>query len=330
MRSQAPDRNRAAPALRRTLLRAAAGLALAGAWGCSGGSDSPAGTITPPPPPPPSTGYIAGKSYFGRNDYVEYIAGELPVIILAPHGGTIRAADMPNRANPDTLRDTSTEELARAIDTAFVALTGKHPHVVLCRVHRIKVDCNRTESVGAGSDPEAKQAWQEFHGFIGAAREQVLGSTGRGLVVDLHGHGHAVPRLELGYLLSGAELGLPDATLDAPAWRDSASVREVLWRTGRSLPAVLRGPEALGTRLAARGYPSVPSAQDPAPNGAPYFSGGYNTLTYGSLAGGTISALQLEAHYAGVRDTPAARGAFARALAEELRGYLAYWFALTP
>lgn len=304
--------------------QAAAAVLVAGAWGCGGSSDRPTGTTAPPP-----TGYLAGTSYFGRNDYVEYIAGELPVVILAPHGGTIRAADMPNRASPDTLRDTNTEELARAIDTAFVAVTGRHPHIVLCRVHRIKVDCNRTEHVGAGSDVEARQAWTEFHAFVGVARQAVLTATGRGLVVDLHGHGHAVPRLELGYLLEGDWLDLPDATLDAPAWRDSASVREVLWRTGQPLSAVLRGPGALGTRLAARGYPSVPSAQDPSPGGTPYFSGGYNILTYGSRAGGTLSAVQIEAHFAGVRDTPAARAAFARVLAEELRAYLAAWFAVS-
>ena len=31
--------------------------------------------------------YIPGKSYFGRNNYTEYIAGSLPIIISASHGG---------------------------------------------------------------------------------------------------------------------------------------------------------------------------------------------------------------------------------------------------
>src|SRR5687767_11336325 len=30
---------------------------------------------------------VAGTTYFGRNSYVEYIAGNIPLIISAPHGG---------------------------------------------------------------------------------------------------------------------------------------------------------------------------------------------------------------------------------------------------
>ena len=31
--------------------------------------------------------YEVGKSYFGRKNYVEYIPGDLPIVISAPHGG---------------------------------------------------------------------------------------------------------------------------------------------------------------------------------------------------------------------------------------------------
>lgn len=76
---------------------------------------------------------------------------------------------------------------------------------------------------------------------------------------------------------------------------------------------------ALGTRLALAGYPAVPSAADPAPNeGAPYFSGGYNTERHESRAGGAVDAVQLECNLAGVRDTPANRRAFADALVTAL------------
>ncbi len=285
-----------------------------------------------PTPAPPSTGggtdYVAGRSYFGRNNYVEYIAGDLPIIVLAPHGGTIRAADMPDRANPDTLRDLNTEELARTIDSVFVARTGHHAHVVICRVHRVKLDCNRDQTVGAGTDPEAVQAWSEFQQFIGVAKARVVATSGRGLVVDMHGHGHAIQRLELGYLIDGAQLALPATTLDALTWRDSVSVNEMLRRTGRPLTQALRGPQSMGTMLAALGYPTVPSAGDASPNGAPYFNGGYNTLTHGSISSGTVSAVQIEANLTGVRDTASSRRQFAAALVEALRQYLGYWFDL--
>src|SRR5262245_57440187 len=39
----------------------------------------------------------AGQSYFGRNSYVEYIAGNAPVIFSAAHGGDLKPAGIPDR-----------------------------------------------------------------------------------------------------------------------------------------------------------------------------------------------------------------------------------------
>ena len=39
--------------------------------------------------------FIPGQSYFGQNNYVEYIAGNLPIIIGVPHGGTLTPANLP-------------------------------------------------------------------------------------------------------------------------------------------------------------------------------------------------------------------------------------------
>jgi hypothetical protein len=284
--------------------------------------DAPAGPGGGPPP------YVPGVSYFGTNQYVEYIAGDLPVIVLAPHGGAWRPAEMPDRASSDTLRDSNTQELVRAIDTAFAAATGHHPHVVICRVHRVKLDCNREESVGAGSDADARAAWEDFQRFVGVARGAVVAASGRGLLLDVHGHGHTVQRLELGYLLSGADLGLADSVLDQAGWRDSTSVRDLLGRTVQPLTTVLRGPSGLGTLFAAQGYAAVPSASDPRPDGAPYFDGGYNTLTHGSWRGGTVNAVQVESNYTAVRDTPANRAAFARAFVGVVRAYVGAWLGL--
>jgi len=295
--------------------------------GCGGGAaglptgGQPGGT-------PPPTGYVAGQSYFGRNQYVEYIAGDLPVIVTAPHGGSLRPAEMPDRMVSDTLRDSNTQELARAIDTAFVVATGHHPHVVMCRVHRVKLDCNRELAVAAMGDPEAAQAWNEFHSFIATAKAAIVREQGSGLLIDLHGHGHTLQRLELGYLLSGAALGNPDSVLDRPEWFDSVSVRALGATPGRRLSAILRGPSSLGDLFAGRGYPAVPSGPDPAPAGTPYFNGGYNTVTHGSRTGGSVSAVQLEANFSNVRDTPGARAAFAGAFVGAVRSFLGTWLGL--
>ena len=38
--------------------------------------------------------FIPGQSYFGQNNYVEYIAGNLPIIIVVPHGGTLTPVNL--------------------------------------------------------------------------------------------------------------------------------------------------------------------------------------------------------------------------------------------
>jgi hypothetical protein len=191
------------------------------------------------------------------------------------------------------------------------------------------VDANREIREAAEGHPLGEHAWREFQGMVAHAQSRVEREHGRGLYLDIHGHGHTIQRLELGYLLSAAELRLTGGELEALA--PKSSIRALTQRSDASLGALLRGPNALGTRLAEAGYPSVPSADDPAPNaGEPYFSGGYNTQQWGSRATGTVDAIQIEANFAGVRDTAANREAFAQAVAAVLTTVLADWYDWTP
>ena len=38
------------------------------------------------------TSFTVGQIYFGFNDYTEFIAGDYPIIISAPHGGYLKAS----------------------------------------------------------------------------------------------------------------------------------------------------------------------------------------------------------------------------------------------
>ncbi|MGB8168224.1 MAG: hypothetical protein WCF18_12075, partial [Chthoniobacteraceae bacterium] len=42
--------------------------------------------------------FTPGKSYFGQDNYIEYIAGDLPLIISSPHGGREKPDEFPDRA----------------------------------------------------------------------------------------------------------------------------------------------------------------------------------------------------------------------------------------
>ena len=41
--------------------------------------------------------YVPGHSYFGANGYIEYVAGNAPVIFTASHGGALLPASIPDR-----------------------------------------------------------------------------------------------------------------------------------------------------------------------------------------------------------------------------------------
>lgn len=285
----------------------------------------------------PAGPYTPGSSYFGRNSYIEYIAGNLPVIFAAPHGGTLTPAEIPNRTasacggEATTVRDANTEELARAIRTAFHDRTGGYPHVIINRLHRQKLDANRPQSDGACGDAEANIAWDEFQDFIDVAKARVTADYGKGWFTDLHGHGHTIQRLELGYMLEGADLRLTNATLDGSgAYEDESSFRLFSEQSTTSFSALLRGNVGLGTLFANAGYPAVPSLQDMQPDvGESYFSGGYNTGVHGCSSGGSICGLQIEHNNAGVRDDATNRANYAAALAKVYETYLAQNFGIS-
>jgi len=270
--------------------------------------------------------YTPGEDYRGLNNYTEYIAGNLPLIITAPHGGTDSASALPNRTYGTTSTDSNTSELSRAIRTACFNRFGRWPHVIICRVPRTKIDCNREIVEGAQGVAATEAVWNEYHNLIRIAKDAVTSSYGRGLLIDIHGHGHTLQRMEVGYNLSTATL---NRNSFYSSDKNSSCVRELANRTRVSFEELIRGSYSLGTLLDARGYPSVPSLALPNPgkdtSGADndYFSGGYTVETYGTMSPntGTINAIQIESNYTGLRDTSSNRAAFAADLTDALDLY---------
>jgi len=272
-----------------------------------------------------ATPLVPGTTYPGRNGYVEFHAGDAPLVLSAPHGGSLTPAEIPDRTVGTTVTDVNTDPLARALAAAFLAGTGRRPHLVIARLRRTKLDPNREIIEAAAGNPWAERAWREYHGFLEAAR--VAAAAGpRPFYVDLHGHGHPAQRLEWGYLLSAGDLGRTDPELDAGPFAAQSSIRSLAQAVGGSFAELLRGTGSLGGRFEAAGYPSVPSPATPAPGADPYFDGGYSTARHGSRDGGPVSGVQLEMNFTGVRDTEANRLAFAAAAAE----ILAAWVGVAP
>ena len=263
---------------------------------------------------------------------VEVREGSLPLIITVPHGGTAKPDSLLERRYGSLVADALTQELARELDAALRTRLGASAHFVISHLHRSKMDPNRDLAEGAQDDPRAQQAWRAFHAACAASAARVAARHGAGLLLDLHGHRHEEPNVELGYLLRAEDLRRSDAALSADAAvLARCSIRDLVARTGRPLAELVRGPSSLGTLLEIRGQRSLPSTVRPHPaEGAAYYSGAYIIATHGSARAGRISAIQVECPWEGVRDTEANRRRFAERLADALAEYLPAQFGWKP
>jgi hypothetical protein len=262
---------------------------------------------------------VRSPSQFFADRTVEYVPGTLPLIIVAPHGGQLIPADIPDRKDGVKTRDAETDLLAIALAGAIARRCGSKPHLILCHLHRRKVDCNRDALTGTGGNPKALATWSAFHEAIAKARAV----SEQGLFVDVHGHSHPVPRVEIGYLLGAEQLRQTGPAFSALA--PFSSLAAVARRSPGTFEGLLRGPLSLGGLLERSGHPSVPSPSMPHPGGDPYFQGGYNAARYRSIGvDDEFSALQIECPRPGVRDTPENRLLFADSFAAAIEEWLAH------
>lgn len=257
-----------------------------------------------------------GRSVFGENRYIEYIPGNLPLVIASPHGGKERPESMPDRVNGVTTTDMNTQELARAVAAEIQRRTARQPHLIICRLHRVKLDPNREIQEAAQGNATAEKAWHENHAFISEACRKAVAEFGQAFLIDLHGHAHPVARLELGYLHSVDDLKSAPAVLDAPIMAARGSLAALAQRSGLSCSELLRGPDSLGAYLEKQGFLATPSPSLPIPS-EPFFKGGYTTATH-CQAEKKTNGLQIEAPRPRLRDTAANRKAFAVGLSEAL------------
>jgi len=257
------------------------------------------------------------------NKWNSLLQGNMPLVISAPHGGLNNLETVPDRTCDDavTVTDVNTADLAVEIAERLQADHGLTPYLVICNISRKDVDQNREPEAGTCGNEKMQRSWVEFHGLIDGALKEAVERYGFCLYIDLHGHGHAEQRLEVGYLFEERELErlyrgavLPE---DAPF-----SLRRLL-RDTVDLQRLVFGPRSFGTRMAEAGFPSVPSLQDPFPQpGQKFFGGGYNTKRHTGPDYPGVFGWQIESNMKGVRDKsgrPLFAEAFGRVVLELLR-----------
>lgn len=258
----------------------------------------------------------------GKVEFVEFERGQLPIILTVPHGGSEKPPAFKDRREGNTNKDRNSLELARAIADEFARRTGHGPHLIASLLHRVKLDPNRDLAEAAQGDPGAERVWRRFQACVDWAKRDAVAAHGFAFLVDVHGHGHPIARIELGYALYSAEINQSDAQLDAGDAGRRSSLGHLQARSRQGIAALLRGPASLGAFLEQQGVAVIPAPGTPRPLQDPYYSGTYILRHHASAEFAHVDGVQLECPFPGIRDTAAHRAAFARAFVNALAQFL--------
>ena len=268
-----------------------------------------------------SGNYTPGDTYWGVNQYIEYIAGNLPIIIGAPHAGYLTPKEIRDRTWGTLEGDKGSQEYTRLVADHITEITCRYPHVIINRLHRSKIDLNRNKKEGSQGDPLAEQAWEDYHAFIEESEEIVTNDYGKGHYFDFHTHAHKGEWVEMGQSLSSSVLDLDDKKLDnSTSYKDRSSIKNLAYNSSRNFSEIVRGSTSLGGLLDARGFKSVPSPAYTSPGNMSFYTGGYNISRHGSQNDGTIDATQVETYWEFRKDDVIKE--YSKALAESIVDFL--------
>ena len=268
-------------------------------------------TLSPTPNDSPTALKIA-KISSDIEVLVEVQQGELPVILSAPHGGTMQIEGVEPRSGAGmktgpsgffTGRDGGTTELAVAIADAIQRRTGKRPYMVVSKVHRKYLDPNRPASI-AYEDSDAAPVYQRYHGSLQRFCTEILEKHRTGVLLDIHGQGSSQTTLYRG---TG----------------NGKTVTRLRERFGESAHS---GEDSLFGILHRLGWKVHPYPADGREQSG--FTGGYIVQTHGSHRPEGIDAIQLEfgADYRDKSNRPKTADVLAAAVQEYLDTFVASKF----
>jgi len=123
---------------------------------------------------------VAGSSSFGQNRYVEYVSGDIPVLIVVSNGGTIVPPQRVSQS-PRTSKNTGVKIFARKLLDEINLLTGHHAHAVFNHLDPDYLNLGTSEV--DHSDKIKSTALREYTDAKDTAEAEV--TSAKGVVVDL-------------------------------------------------------------------------------------------------------------------------------------------------
>jgi N-formylglutamate amidohydrolase len=196
--------------------------------------------------------------------------GTLPIILSAPHGGSIRVEGSKDREEGVTVKDLRTAEIAWLTSQRLAEKLDGKVYLVIAQFSRKDADANRSADEACENKAAAAQ-YNAYHRALREYADEVRKAHGRGLLVDIHGQAKHPDKIMRGT-------------------RDGKSVKALLDEYGES---VVTGDHSLFGELAKQGYGVLPAldGKDLKEN---MFDGGYITEHYGSHHKNGIDAIQVE------------------------------------
>ncbi|MDD4871001.1 MAG: BPL-N domain-containing protein [Kiritimatiellae bacterium] len=238
--------------------------------------------------------------------YVISREGSLPIIISAPHGGSLAFPGVVARTGGNEVkqfaiaRDVSTDVLALELSAALLRDTGKAPFLVVAKISRKYVDLNRAEK-DAFESPSLREVYEAYHSALEKYCRQVARKWGGGLLLDIHGQGVRSDSIFRGT-------------------RNGATTALLLKKFGAK---VLTGTQGFQGLLEAKGFKVIPSSDSEDKESR--FNGGYIVGKYGENGNYGIDAIQLE--FGGTYTSKKAILETANILAEALSNYMALYIS---
>lgn len=225
--------------------------------------------------------------------------GNLPVILTAPHGGTVMLPGVPPRTTGITGRDAHTLEVTQDVVARLATVLGAAPYLVAARFSRKQIDANRPEDEALQSDA-ARPVYRAYHAQIRRFAAEIHQRFPAGaLLIDIHGQSTAPSAIHRGT-------------------QDGTTVLRMLARHGVD---ALIGPRSILGALATAGYAIVPPNTLPGVDSEKPYRGGFTVRAYSADPEVGLDALQIELGIA-LRARPVLADDLAQAIAVFVRAYL--------
>ena len=217
-----------------------------------------------------------------QSEFITYIEGKDPIIILATHGGNQYTKKITNRdcGKHVCVSDLYTDDLAlesnREMKNNLV-----YPHILVMNLDREEIDLNRPLEE-ACNDLTCAIVYNKYHEII---RSIIRSTHDKVLILDIHGHGHSHSLIGLGYDIPRHNYtNLLDNT--TPSSLNAVNTD--------NFDQLIRGLNSFGSYLNSYNYFSTPSIYHPIPP-VEYFNGGYITEEYSKYK--NVAVIQVELPY---------------------------------